>query len=133
MKFIKFLIALAISLTMFMTPADADATCGGATGTVQFRVDFPSSSPLVTKAPWTENATVSLAMRNLEELGELQFETEFSCPFGDLVSSIDGVSPDKEHYWALMINDHLSRFGIDSTVLRNGDSVRLSMMEIPGN
>ncbi|NEO82184.1 DUF4430 domain-containing protein [Moorena sp. SIO4G3] len=98
-------------------------TCSGAKGTVNFKVDFPIGSDLDTYAPWIENSTVSLAMRNLSELGELQFKTKFSCPFGDLVTSIDSVPPGQDQFWALFINNNFSEFGIDTAILKNGDSV----------
>jgi hypothetical protein len=114
------------------TTSSQSPSCGEAQGTVSFTVDFSSGSDQtnieIDDAPWTKNSTVSLVMDNLEYLGKIEFETDFSCPYGDLVTSINSVLPGTNQYWALFINGSLSDYGIDSAILDNGDAIEWQIL-----
>jgi Domain of unknown function (DUF4430) len=135
MKIVKILLAFLLTMFIAATPAYSQYTgtialqekpsiqCGNVKDKVSLTVQNPRGAPLKLSAPWTENATVILAMHNLEYQRLLRFRTKFSCPFGNLVTQINEVSPEKGQYWALFINNNLSNFGIDSATLKKDDSI----------
>ncbi|GBF81967.1 DUF4430 domain-containing protein [Aphanothece sacrum] len=105
------------------TAQESSPPCSKVPGSVSVIVQLPNRPPLQLKAPWTEQATVSLAMNNLEYQNLLQYDTDFSCPYGNLVTSINGVTPSPTQSWFLFINQTLSKVGLDSAILNNNDVV----------
>jgi Domain of unknown function (DUF4430) len=112
---------------------ESHGQCSSVQDKVSLTVQMPKGGPLKLSAPWTKNATVSLAMHNLEYQKFLKFSTKFSCPYGSLVTQINDVSPAKGQYWALLINNSLSNFGIDSATLQKNDSILWKICPESGN
>ena len=50
--------------------------------------------------------------------------------FGDLVTGIDGVTPDSKHFWALYINDKFSQVGASSYITKSSDTIKWQMDSI---
>ena len=44
--------------------------------------------------------------------------------FGDLVTGIDGISPDPTHFWAMYVNDQFSQVGASAYVTKPTDTVK---------
>ncbi|OGM32406.1 hypothetical protein A2803_01950 [Candidatus Woesebacteria bacterium RIFCSPHIGHO2_01_FULL_44_21] len=50
--------------------------------------------------------------------------------FGDLVMSIDGVTPDSQHFWAMYVNGQFSQVGASAYVTKNSDMIKWQIDEI---
>ena len=44
--------------------------------------------------------------------------------FGDLVTGIDGITPDSKHFWALYVNGQFSQVGASAYVTKAADSIK---------
>lgn len=44
--------------------------------------------------------------------------------FGDLVTSIDGITPDSSHFWAMYVNDQFSQVGASSYTTKSTDTIK---------
>ncbi|MEO8065416.1 MAG: DUF4430 domain-containing protein [Candidatus Doudnabacteria bacterium] len=44
--------------------------------------------------------------------------------FGDMVSGIDGVSPDSKHFWAMYVNGQFSQVGASAYVTKSTDMIK---------
>jgi len=79
----------------------------------------------IPNVEWIENETVSLAMKNAKCANStFTFETNTSCPYGDLVTTIGGLYPGYRKYWQLLINDQLSQKGIDTAIVMPDDKIK---------
>lgn len=67
------------------------------------------------------------AFELLEENAQVDSE---QYDFGVLIRSINGKASDKDHYWALYVNDEYAQTGADQTVLTNGDLTEWRYEEI---
>jgi|GEM_PF-1944977 hypothetical protein len=50
--------------------------------------------------------------------------------FGDLVTGIDGVSPDPSHFWAMYVNGNFSQVGASSYITKSTDTIKWEIDEI---
>lgn len=50
--------------------------------------------------------------------------------FGDLVSSIDGITPDKNHFWAFYVNGKFSDVGASAYVTKSSDVIEWKLEEV---
>lgn len=57
----------------------------------------------------------------LKESAEVTYD---EYDFGVMVTSINGMAVDDDHYWALYVNDEYAMQGADQTVLATGDTMR---------
>ena len=80
------------------------------------------------QVPAGESAPVSLSFTAVADgqsaLDLLQESTQVEYKeydFGVLVTAINGVQADSEHYWALYINDEYATAGASETILKTGD------------
>ncbi len=75
------------------------------------------------EAAYNQVHDASEFMYGLEFFGSYQPE-----PLGYMVTMVDGVSdlPNEAVYWALLVNGQYSQFGIDLTILQDGDVVTLN-------
>jgi hypothetical protein len=145
MKIVRLLVVFFLMMIFTTTPVyakyvntialqkESQGQCSNVQDKVSLTVQRPKGEPLKLSAPWTENATVSLAMHNLEYQKLLKFNTKFSCPYGNLVTQINEISPTKGQYWALFINNNLSSFGVDSATLQKNDSILWKLCPDAGN
>ena len=63
--------------------------------------------------------------KNALELLKVSHQVEAKhYDFGDLVTGIDGISPDASHFWALYVNGQLSQVGASAYVTKNTDQIR---------
>lgn len=53
-----------------------------------------------------------------------------SYSFGDLVTGIDGISPDSNHFWAMYVNGQFSQVGAGQYVTKNSDLIKWQIEEI---
>ncbi len=53
-----------------------------------------------------------------------------SYSFGDLVTGIDGISPDASHFWAMYVNGEFSQVGASAYVTKSTDVIKWQMDEI---
>jgi hypothetical protein len=53
-----------------------------------------------------------------------------SYSFGDMVTGIDGISPDANHFWAMYVNGQMSQVGASQYVTKNGESIEWKLEEI---
>jgi hypothetical protein len=44
--------------------------------------------------------------------------------FGDMVTGIDGVTPDSNHFWAMYVNGQFSQVGASSYITKNSDTIK---------
>ena len=44
--------------------------------------------------------------------------------FGDMVTGIDGIAPDKDHFWAMYVNDQFSQVGASAYVTKSTDTIK---------
>jgi len=44
--------------------------------------------------------------------------------FGDMVTTIDGITPDSSHFWALYVNDQFSQVGASAYITKSTDTLR---------
>jgi len=44
--------------------------------------------------------------------------------FGDMVTSIDGIEPDANHFWAMYVNGQFSQVGASSYITKNSDTIK---------
>ena len=44
--------------------------------------------------------------------------------FGDMVVSIDGITPDAQHFWALYVNGSMSQVGASDYVTKSTDKIK---------
>jgi hypothetical protein len=49
---------------------------------------------------------------------------------GEFVKTINGITPDKDHYWSLFINGKESTVGAGQYVTKDGDSVEWKLQQI---
>jgi len=89
------------------------------------------------KSPYLQQLTVSLSMRNLAasktNSQPFNFTTKFSLPYGDMVTSINGIFPKENQYWKLSVNNVDSMCGIDFRILNSGDVVQWALEEFSAN
>lgn len=79
----------------------------------------------IQNIPWISGETVRLAMMNAQNIDdEFSFDTQFSCPFGDYVTSIGGISPLSSEFWQLSINKDISQKGIDTATVEVNDEIQ---------
>ncbi len=52
---------------------------------------------------------------------------------GQFVQSIDGITPDSQHFWELFVNGKSSNVGASSYTLKNGDQIQWKLAAISGN
>ena len=50
--------------------------------------------------------------------------------YGDMVTGIDGITPDSSHFWAFYINDQISQVGASSYVTKSSDTIKWQIDEI---
>jgi hypothetical protein len=50
--------------------------------------------------------------------------------FGDLVTGIDGIAPDPNHFWAMYVNGEFSQVGASAYVTKNSDTIRWQIDEV---
>lgn len=50
--------------------------------------------------------------------------------FGDLVTGIDGISPDSTHFWAFYVNSKLSDVGSSTYVTKSSDTIEWKIDEV---
>lgn len=50
--------------------------------------------------------------------------------FGDMVTGIDGVSPDANHFWAMYVNDQFSQVGASAYVTKSTDTIKWQVDEV---
>jgi len=62
--------------------------------------------------------------------GQVQTQT-FSS--GEFVKSINGITPDKEHYWSFFVNGKESTVGASQYVTKDGDSIEWKLQQINNN
>src|SRR5258708_28622607 len=86
--------------------------------------------------PWSEGMNVQQllesAYNQVQDASRFAYGLQFfgsyqAEPLGYMVTMVDGVSdlPSEAVYWALLVNDQYSQFGIDLTILQDGDAVPL--------
>ena len=44
--------------------------------------------------------------------------------FGDLVTGIDGVTPDASHFWAMYVNGEFSQVGASQYITKSSDTIK---------
>jgi hypothetical protein len=47
--------------------------------------------------------------------------------FGDLVSGIDGITPDTKHFWAMYVNGQFSQVGASAYETKSSDTIKWQM------
>lgn len=102
------------------------APCSSPTNeTVSVVIENPDHTRLVVSdVPWIENCTVALAMLNARhQEPELTFDLSYFCPWGNYVTSINGFGEAGDHFWALYVNGTFAQHGMDTEVLKAGDTV----------
>lgn len=57
-------------------------------------------------------------------------ETESFSGVGEMVKSIDGVTPDSKHFWGFHINDQMAQVGADSYETKSSDNIEWKLVEI---
>ncbi len=50
--------------------------------------------------------------------------------FGDLVTGIDGVSPDANHFWAMYVNGEFSQVGASAYITKSSDQIKWQIEEV---
>jgi uncharacterized protein DUF4430 len=96
----------------------------------------PAPVPQVI-VPWSSGMNVQqlleAAYNQVGDASKFAYELQFfgsyqPQPLGYMVTMVDGVSdlPGEGVYWALLVNGNYSQFGIDLTILQDGDVVSLS-------
>jgi hypothetical protein len=50
--------------------------------------------------------------------------------FGDMVTGIDGVSPDSKHFWAMYVNGEFSQVGASQYITKNSETIKWVIEEI---
>ena len=50
--------------------------------------------------------------------------------FGDMVTGIDGTSPDANHFWAMYVNDQFSQVGASAYVTKSTDAIKWQIDEV---
>ncbi|MGE5298025.1 MAG: DUF4430 domain-containing protein [Acidobacteriaceae bacterium] len=50
--------------------------------------------------------------------------------FGDMVTGIDGIEPDNNHFWGFYVNGSLSQVGADQYKTKASDSIEWKLEEI---
>ncbi len=50
--------------------------------------------------------------------------------FGDLVTGIDGITPDASHFWALYVNGQFSQVGASAYITKSSDTIRWQIDEV---
>lgn len=83
-------------------------------------------------SPYLPQMTISLAMRNLAAASNdssrpFTFTTKFYVPYGDMVTSINGMAPGPSQYWKMKVNGQSTQCGIDTRILKKGDVVQWSL------
>jgi hypothetical protein len=69
--------------------------------------------------------------KNAMELLRASHQVEVkSYSFGDLVTGIDGVSPDSTHFWAMYVNNTFSQVGAAEVITKSSDTIRWQIEEI---
>jgi uncharacterized Fe-S cluster protein YjdI len=108
-------------------------SCSQSQGTVSLTVKKGNTTLFnIPNVPWIEGETVRLAMLNAEKSVDpsFKFKEKFSCPFGNLVTQIGNVIPNKKEFWALYVNDKFSDRGIDTAVLQKDDKIQWQIQSI---
>lgn len=57
-------------------------------------------------------------------------ETKEYSGIGEFVTSIDGVAPDANHFWALYVNGSQTQVGAGSYMTKNGEVIEWKLEEI---
>jgi len=87
--------------------------------------------------PWSQGMNVQQllesAYNQVQDASRFAYGLQFfgsyqAEPLGYMVTMVDGVSdlPSEAVYWALLVNDQYSQFGIDLTILQDGHVVTLN-------
>lgn len=115
--------------------ASCDNHCGSAVANKTVKIVVNGPDTYEGRSPYVRQLTVSLAMRNLVAISDnttspFTFTTQFYQPYGDLVTSINGVEAGDKQYWELKVNGAPSQCGIDTRILNSGDVVQWSLEDI---
>lgn len=53
--------------------------------------------------------------------------------FGDMVTGIDGITPDVQHFWSFYVNGTMSQVGASSYVTKSSDQIKWQIDTISGS
>ena len=53
--------------------------------------------------------------------------------FGDLVTGIDGITPDAQHFWAMYVNGQFSQVGASAYATKSSDTIKWQIDTVTSN
>ncbi len=53
-----------------------------------------------------------------------------SYSFGDMVTGINGITADSQHFWAMYVNGQFSQIGAGQYITKSGDSIKWQLDKI---
>ena len=105
---------------------------GGGTGVIIANQNDPK--PVVQQVQQEEKGITYQGVegKNALELlkSNYKVETEAFSGFGEMVKSIDGVTPDDKHFWGFYVNGEMAQVGAESYVTKSSDNIEWKLVAI---
>jgi hypothetical protein len=125
------LVGLAVSHQALQAQSCTTCSASGCSA-VTMQITMPgSSTPTSTTLPWITNLNVLTAMNNATIAGSFNFTATNYCPWGALVTSINGTSAPSGTYWELSVNGTVASDGASTQLLNAGDTFSWQTVTIP--
>ena len=113
------------------------AMAGGATGLIIANKNEPKQTQQSTQTTQVQQKSTEVSYKGVEGKNALELlkqshkvETKSYEGLGELVTSIDGVSPDSKHFWAFYVNGQQSQVGAGAYTTKDTDTVVWKLEEI---
>ncbi len=114
------------------------AIAGGTTGLIIANKEEPKQTRQSTQTSQVQQkSSTEVSYKGVEGKNALELlkqshkvETKTYEGLGELVTSIDGVSPDSKHFWAFYVNGQQSQVGADAYTTNDADAIVWKLEEI---
>jgi hypothetical protein len=84
-----------------------------------------AAPPPVADTPTTTFEYQGVNGKNALELLKASHQVQAKhYSFGDLVTGIDGITPDASHFWAMYVNGQFAQVGASSLITKNSDTIK---------
>lgn len=111
---------------------------GGATGLIIANKEEPKQTQQSTQSSQVQQkSSTEVSYKGVEGKNALELlkqthkvETKTYKGIGELVTSIDGVSPDSKHFWAFYVNGQQSQVGAGAYTAKGTDTVIWKLEEV---
>ena len=123
---------------LIITAVAVLAVAGGATGLIIANKNEPKPAQQSTQTTQIQQkSSTEVSYKGVEGKNALDLlkqshkvQTKTYEGLGELVTSIDGVSPDSKHFWAFYVNGQQSQVGAGAYTTKGMDTVVWKLEEI---